>query len=151
MKKFEVYFFSENQGQKERAVIYAESQMDAMRKFVDGKALNDFETVVVSAASFIGSITSMPESFPNPLYTVFDKKQTISKKNQDAVNYLVSDDLSRSTDVFGGIMNDKLDKLIELQEKQLHWIRFLGVVTLVSLITAFVYILIAVSIGRPRY
>ncbi len=127
MKKFEVYFYSENQGEKERAVIYAESQIDAMRKFVDGKALNDFETVVVSAASFIGSITSMPESFPNPLYTVFDKKQTISKTNQDAVNYLVSDDLSRSTDVFGGITNDKLDKLIELQEKQLYWIRIIGI------------------------
>jgi hypothetical protein len=141
MKKFEVYFFSENKGEKERAVIYAESQMDAMRKFVDGKALNDFETVVVSAASFIGSITSMPESFPNPLYTVFDKKQTISKTNQDAVNYLVSDDLSRSTDVFGGITNDKLDKLIELQEKQLYWIRIIGIPFLFAAIGGFLAIL----------
>ncbi len=141
MKKFEVYFFSENKGEKERTVIYAESQMDAMRKFVDGKALNDFETVVVSAASFIGSITSMPESFPNPWYTVFDKKQSISKTNQDAVNYLVSDDLSRSTDVFGGITNDKLDKLIELQEKQLYWIRIIGIPFLFAAIGGFLAIL----------
>ena len=142
MKKFEVYFFSEKKGQKERALIYAESQIDAMRKFVDGKEPNNFETVVVSAASFIGSITSMPESFQNPLYTGFDKKQAISKTNQDAANYSASDDLSHSTDAFGGIVNYKLDKMIELQEKQLYWIRIIGIPFLFAAIGTFLALII---------
>jgi hypothetical protein len=53
----------------------------------------------------------------------------------------VSDDLSRSTDVFGGITNDKLDKLIELQEKQLYWIRIIGIPFLFAAIGGFLAIL----------
>ena len=127
MKKFEVYFFSENKGEKERAMIYAESQIDAMQKFIVGKEANNFSTVVVSPASFIDSILSTHELFPNPLYKLVDKKQHISKTNDAAINSLASDNLNRSTEVFGGIRDDKLDKLIELQEKQLYWIRIIGI------------------------
>lgn len=96
-----------------------------------------------------------------------DKQKQISCEDQEQISSseidLAPDSLSNSSfsvvsskwfriyKIVSKSHSEKLDKLIELQEKQLHWIRFLGVVTLISLITAFVYILIAVSIGRSRY
>ena len=81
------------------------------------------------------------ESFPNPLYKLVDKKQHISKTNDATMNSLASDNLNRSTEVFGGIRDDKLDKLIELQEKQLYWIRIIGIPFLFAAIGGFLAIL----------
>lgn len=54
-------------------------------------------------------------------------------------------------DEFGKSHSAKLGKLIELQEKQLFWIRFFGVITVISMVFAFFYVILVMNSGYRRY
>jgi hypothetical protein len=228
MKKFEVYFFSEDKGSFENQKIHAETQEDAFNKFLIGKQSNNYKFVVVSPDSFLDSVSISAKSFPNPLCIpdkiegesilntgtgddIFYLQKTPSNSDKDgpfsrkdlqtnlnskqigdqwrvcwgngswmlAKDFLkfgplgATDRLSRpksnskqpspadegenepnkSNKLIGvedlnkimkGSINfssEKIDKLIELQEKQLYWIRIIGIPFLFAAIGGFLAIL----------
>jgi len=134
-------------GLSQQKTILAESKEEARDKYLIENYSEKHKLIMVASTAFF----STPQVFDNPIY---QKKQ---KEIIEADKKLIVDEES-SENKFAvenkkliNIQSDKLDKLIEIQEKQLHWIRFLGMVTLISLISAFVYILITMSSGRSRY
>ena len=149
MKKYIVYFLEEFGGElSQQKTVLAESKEEARDKYLIENYSDKHKLIMVSSTAFF----STPQVFDNPIYQKNIKEAT--ETDQNSIHYEDSPERrgaieNRNRSI--NIQSDKLDKLIELQEKQLHWIRFLGVVTLISLITAFVYILIAVLSGRPRY
>lgn len=151
MKKYSVYFYSIIHGEFDRSSINAESFESAYNKYLLGKESNNFESVVVSPFGWMDYFFSSSKTFPNPLFKPAEKLKVHEDQNQAAKSGTEISNLFHSTFNLSKTDSGKLDKLIELQEKQLHWIRFLGVVTLISLITAFFYILLAASSGRARY
>jgi hypothetical protein len=151
MRKFDVYFYSEQMGEFNPSKINAETHEDAFKKYISDKEPNKYKMVVVDPGSFWESLSTSTESFLNPKYIQESSDNESLKKNSIAPNQLSVGDSYGAENGSHKSQPDKLDKLIELQEKQLHWIRFLGMVTLISLIIAFVYILITMSSGRSRY
>lgn len=54
MKKYDVYFYSREQGETHsREVVKAESHKDALEKYLVGKNVNNFKLIVVDARSFL--------------------------------------------------------------------------------------------------
>ena len=148
-QKYDVLFSKKNKSlQTGLKQIIADSPEEAFNEFLIGKEPNKFELVIVSSSGFWDFIKS-PESFPNPLFRPDEIKDRRSEKGASE-NELAAAKKYYKKDSFRKHQSDKLDKLIEIQENQLYWVRFLGVVTLISLITAFVYIVIAMSSGRTR-
>lgn len=145
MKKFDVCFSSATKGKQfDRSQIDANSPEEAFHKFLDGKPPNDYEVVVVSAASFLESIRTMPESFPNPLYRPSEiPKPAVDKINTANIN-LNCDDLRSTSNMFFKFPEEKLDKLIELHEKQLYWIRIIGIPFLFAAIGTFLALIIRI-------
>lgn len=151
MKKYDVYFYSEAKGEKDRETIKAESHEEAFQTYLIGKTSNDFKLVVVDVAGFFESLTSSAQTFKNPLC----KNDEIGG-NRDREKQLPDseDNISKSFYATSSVTkahSEKLDKLIELQEKQLFWIRFFGVITVISMIFAFFYVIIVMNSGYKRY
>ena len=228
MRKFNVYFFSEDKGSFDRKTINAESQEDAFNKYLVGKQPNSYKLVAVEADGFLDAFSTSAKSFENPLYMPdeiknenllnaytcvdkyylqknsgdsskegpFNKTELQSNLNGQQIgdqwrvcwgngswmlakDFLkfgplgATDRLSRpksnskqaspadegenepnkSNKVIGvedlnKIMkssiifsSEKIDKLIELQEKQLYWIRIIGIPFLFAAIGGFLAIL----------
>ncbi len=142
MKKFKVQFSTSqnDENENEIKIIHAESCEAAVQQFVEDRKNTLHQYVLASGYGFLNS-----ESIhSNPYY--------IQPQIIEAPKPVATDSTNEAQKACANNMQvEKLDKLIELQEKQLHWIRFLGMVTLISLISAFVYILITMSSGRSRY
>ena len=140
-QKYDVLFSNKNKflqtGLKQ---IIADSPEEAFKKFLVGKEPNKFELVVVSGSGFWDFIKS-PESFPNPLFRPDEIKNRPSK-NDAAANELAADKTYYKKDGFRKHQSDKLDRLIELQEKQLYWIRIIGIPFLFAAIGGFLAILL---------
>lgn len=149
MKKYIVYFMEEfGGGLSQQKTVLAESKEDALDKYLLENYSEKHRLIMVSGTAFF----STPQVFNNPIYQK-KKKEIIEadeKQNKSDESFRDEREVANSNRSVN-YNSDKLDRLIELQENQLHWVRFLGVVTLISLITAFVYILIAASSGRARY
>ena len=142
MKKFKLQFSSQSGAgnYNEVKIIQAESCEAAVQQFIEASKNTQSQYVLASGYGFLHS-----EGFHLNHYYIQPKNIQLPKPT------IIESNTEDKTACANNIQVEKLDKLIEIQENQLHWIRFLGVVTLISLITAFVYILIAVSSGRPRY
>ena len=141
MKKFRVCFFSENREAIDEAVLYAESYEDAFQKYIVSKEPNDFKLVIVDAAGFFASMSSEAQGFPNPLCRI----QKSQIKNDERIIKTASEvdsELSfNSASNFYKSHSEKLDILIGLQEKQLCWIRIIGIPFLFAAIGGFLAIL----------
>ena len=151
MKKYDVYFLSEEKGEKDRETIKAESHEEAFKTYLVGKTANNFEVVVVEVAGFFDSLTSSTQSFKNPLYKI---DEIVGNRDYEKPVSDSEDNISNSFSATSSVTkahSEKLDKLIELQEKQLFWIRFFGVITVISMIIAFFYVIIVMNSGYRRY
>ncbi len=71
-----------------------------------------------------------------------------SNKSNDLIGIEDFNKTMKSSIIFS---SDKLDKLIELQEKQLYWIRIIGIPFLFAAIGIFLSLLISASNGRRLY
>ena len=140
-QKYDVLFSNKNKflqtGLKQ---IIADSPEEAFKKFLVGKEPNKFELVVVSGSGFWDFIKS-PEYFPNPLFRP-DEIINRPSKNRASENELAADKTYYKKDGFRKHQSDKLDRLIELQEKQLYWIRIIGIPFLFAAIGGFLAILL---------
>ena len=125
-KKYDVLFSTKNKGfQTGLKQIIADSPEEAFKKFLVGKEPNKFQLVVVSGSGFWDFIKS-PESFPNPLFSPDEIKDRPSENGASACELAAAKKYYKK-DSFRKYQSDKLDKLIELQEKQLYWIRIIGI------------------------
>ena len=148
MKKYIVYFLEEFGGElSQQKTVLAETKEDALDKYLLENYSEKYRLIMVSPTAFF----STPQVFNNPIY---QKKQ---KEIIEADKRLIDDEES-SEDKFAveknrsiNIQSDKLDKLIELQEKQLFWVRFFGILTVISMVFAFIYVFSVMSNGRGRY
>ena len=141
MKKLKVCFCSKTGEAVDEAIINAESYEDAFQQYIVGKEPNDFKSVIVDAAGFFESMSSTAQAFPNPLCRI--QKSQI---NNDAriIKTASEEDLESSFSLTSNISkshSEKLDRLIELQEKQLYWIRIIGIPFLFAAIGGFLAIL----------
>lgn len=154
MKKFDVYFYSDAKGAKDREIINAETHEAAFKKYLVGKNINDFKLIYVDTASFFDSLTSSVQSlqsFNNPLYK--SDEAEINQNNEKPLSGS-DDNVSTSfcsTPSFSKADSGKLDKLIELQEKQLYWIRIIGIPFLFAAIGTFLTMLLFALNGGRRY
>jgi len=145
MKKFDVCFYSEAKGAKDREIINAETHEAALKKYLIGKNINDFKFIYVDTAGFFDSLTSSVQSlqkFNNPLYKS-DEAEII----QDNEKHVSGSDANVPTSFYSTPSvskadSGKLDKLIELQEKQLYWIRIIGIPFLFAAIGSFLVLII---------
>lgn len=135
MKKFEVYFFSEDKGSFENQKIHAETQEDAFNKFLIGKHPNNYKIVVVDSDGFLDSFSISAKSFPNPL-CILDGIEGKSILNTGTGVETEADVIVNSTR-----QNEILLKILETQEKQLGWIRIIALPVLLSIIFFFLRIL----------
>lgn len=144
MKKYSVYFHSITHGELDRSSIDADSFDDAYQKYIVGKDSNNFESVVVSPFGWLDYAISGNRSFKNPLYKPVEKpkapdnhKQTSESENDISNSFYATSSVTKAH-------SEKLDKLIELQEKQLYWIRIIGIPFLFAAIGTFLTLLIRV-------
>ena len=136
MKKFEVYFFSEDKGSFENQKIHAETQEDAFNKFLIGKHPNNYKTVVVDSDGFWDSFSISAKSFLNPL-CILDGIEGKSILNTGTGVETEADVIVNSTR-----QDEILLKILETQEKQLYWIRIIGMHFLFAAIGAFLVLII---------
>lgn len=149
MKKYIVYFLEEFGGElSQQKTVLAETKEDALDKYLRENHSEKHRLIMVSSTAFF----SAPQVFNNPIYQKKNKEiiEADKKQNESDQSFRDESEVANSNRSVN-FNSEKLDRLIELQENQLYWIRFLGAVTLISLITAFVYIVIAMSSGRTRY
>lgn len=142
MKKYDVYFLSEEKGEKDRETIKAESHEEAFKTYLVGKTANNFEVVVVEVAGFFDSLTSSTQSFKNPLYKI---DEIVGNRDYEKPVSDSEDNISNSFSATSSVTkahSEKLDKLIELQEKQLYWIRIIGIPFLFAAIGTFLALII---------
>lgn len=142
MKKFRVYFFSEAKGEKDIEIINAESHEAAFKKYLVGKNIKDFKLIGVDNAGFFDSLTFSVQTFNNPLY-----KNDEAEINQDNEKHVSGSDANVPTSFYSTCSlskadSGKLDKLIELQQKQLYWIRIIGIPFLFAAIGTFLALII---------
>ena len=125
MKKYIVYFLKHyGGGSSQTKTVLAESKEEARDKYLLENHSEEHLLIMVNSTAFF----SNPQIFKNPIY---QKKQ---KEIIEADKKLIDDEES-SEDKFAvenknrsiNIQSDKLDRLIELQEKQLYWIRIIGI------------------------
>ena len=141
MKKFKVCFCSKTGEAVDKEIINAESYEDAFQKYIVGKEPNDFKTVIVDVAGFFDSMSSIAQAFSNPLCRI-QKSQINNDESIIKTASEVDSELSfNSTSNFYKSHSEKLDKLIEIQEKQLGWIRIIALPVLLSIIFFFLRIL----------
>ena len=136
MKKFEVYFFSNEKGEKDRETIKAESHEEAFQKYLVGKSANNFKVIVVDIAGFFESMTTSEQRFNNPLYINDEISKNQDDKKPGDLEYNISDSFY-STSSMTKVCSDRLDRLIELQEKQLYWTRIIAAPVFLAIVIFF--------------
>ena len=139
MKKYIVYFMEEFGGEASQIkTVLAESKEEARDKYLLENHSEEHLLIMVNSTAFF----SAPQIFNNPIYQ--KKKKEIIEADKKIIN-----DEESSEDKFSvenknrsiNIQSDKLDKLIELQEKQLFWVRVVGLPILLGMIVVFIRIL----------
>lgn len=150
MKIYSVYFNSTTNGEADRTKIEADSFDDAYQQYIDGKDFNDFEEVVVSPFGWYEYIVSGVKYYKNPLYKPVEKPKTPDNYKQISESETCTSKPFYATSTAPIAYSEKLDKLIELQEKQLFWIRFFGIITVISMVFTFIYVLVVMTIGFRR-
>lgn len=148
MKKYIVYFLEEfGGGLSQQKTVLAESKEEARDKYLIENYSDKHKLIMVSSTAFF----STPQVFDNPIYQKNIKEATETDQNllhcEDSSERREAIETNRSIN----IQSDKLDKLIEIQEKQLFWIRFFGVITVISMVFAFFYVIIVMNSGYRRY
>jgi len=142
MKTFSVYFYSITHGEANRTSIEADSFDDAYQKYIVDKDFNDFESVVVSPFGWLDYAISGNKKFKNPLYKPVEKPKTPDSYKQTSESETCISKSFYSTCSLSKTDSGKLDKLIELQEKQLYWIRIIGIPFLFAAIGSFLVLII---------
>ena len=85
--------------------------------------------------------------------TAGDQKWTVIESNPLKIISGVASESEIESDIIvnSSRQNEILLKILETQEKQLFWIRFFGVITVISMVFAFIYVVAVMSNGRGRY
>lgn len=125
MKKYIVYFLEEFGGElSQQKTVLAETKEDALDKYLLENYSEKHRLIMVSATAFF----STPQVFNNPIYQK-NKKEIIEadeKQNKSDESFRDEREIANSNRSVNS-NSDKLDRLIEIQEKQLYWIRIIGI------------------------
>jgi len=139
MKKYIVYFMEEFGGEASQIkTVLAESKEEARDKYLIENHSEEHLLIMVNSTAFF----SAPQVFNNPIYQ--KKKKEIIEADKKIINDEESSEEKVSVENKNrsiNIQSDKLDRLIELQEKQLGWIRIIALPVLLSIIFFFLRIL----------
>jgi hypothetical protein len=139
MKKYIVYFMEEFGGEASQIkTVLAESKEEARDKYLLENHSEEHLLIMVNSTDFF----SAPQIFNNPIYQ--KKKKEIIEADKKIINDEESSEEKVSVENKNrsiNIQSDKLDRLIELQEKQLGWIRIIALPVLLSIIFFFLRIL----------
>jgi len=143
MKKYIVCFKEEFSGAKyQKKVVLAESKEEARDKYLVENYSEKHELIEVISPEF----SSAPQVCDNPIY--YQKKRievdqkSIQHEESSEEKFAIKNK-KRSIN----IQSDRLDRLIELQEKQLYWIRIVGIPFLMAAIGTFLSLLISALKG----
>jgi len=151
MKKYFVYFMEEFGGElSQQKTVLAESKEEARDNYLIENKSEKHPLIMVSPVAFF----SNPQVFDNPIYQK-KKKQIIGTEQkinceEASEGGPVENNISASfysTPSFSKADSRKLDKLIELQEKQLFWIRIIGTPILIGMTLIFLINLLKVLSG----
>ena len=139
MKKHIVYFLEEfGGGSSQQKTVLAESKEEARDKYLLENYSEKHRLIMVSPTAFF----STPQVFNNPIYQK-NKKEIIEadeKQNKSDESFRDEREIANSNRSVNS-NSDKLDRLIEIQEKQLGWIRIIALPVLLSIIFFFLRIL----------
>ena len=145
MKKYIVCFKEKISGAKsQKKVVLAESKEEARDKYLVENYSEKHELIEVISPEF----SSTPQVCDNPIYYI--NKKEIIEADQKLIH---NEDFSQQKFAIenknrsANIQSDKLDRLIELQEKQLYWIRIVGIPFLMAAIGTFLSLLISALKG----
>ena len=125
MKKYIVYFMEEFGGEASQIkTVLAESKEEARDKYLLENHSEEHLLIMVNSTAFF----SAPQVFNNPIYQK-NKKEIIEadkKQNKSDESFRDEREIENSNRSVNS-NSEKLDRLIELQEKQLYWIRIIGI------------------------
>ena len=132
MKKFKLQFSTQPGGENynEVKIIQAESCEAAVQQFVEVSKNTHNQYVLASGFGFLISESIHLNHYYNQPQKIQLPKPTVIESNTEG-----------QTVYANNIQIEKLDKLIELQEKQLGWIRIIALPVLLSIIFFFLRIL----------
>ena len=135
MKKHIVYFLEEfGGGSSQQKTVLAESKEEARDKYLLENYSEKHRLIMVSPTAFF----STPQVFDNPIYQKNEKEIIEAEKEQNKSDESFRDEREIANSNRSVNSNsDKLDRLIELQEKQLGWIRIIALPVLLSIIFFF--------------
>lgn len=139
MKKYIVYFMEEfGGGSSQIKTVLAESKEEARDKYLLENHSEEHLLIMVNSTAFF----STPQVFNNPIYQKKKKEIIEADKKQNKSDESFSDEREiTNSNRSVNYNSDKLDRLIELQEKQLGWIRIIALPVLLSIIFFFLRIL----------
>ena len=139
MKKHIVYFLEEfGGGSSQQKTVLAESKEEARDKYLLENYSEKHRLIMVSPTAFF----STPQVFDNPIYQKKKKEIIEAEKEQNKSDESFRDEREIANSNRSVNSNsDKLDRLIEIQEKQLGWIRIIALPVLLSIIFFFLRIL----------
>ena len=144
MKKYIVCFKEKISGAKsQKKVVLAESKEEARDKYLVENYSEKHELIEVISPEF----SSTPQVCDNPIYYI-NKKET-TETDQNSIHYEDSPERRgaiENRNRSANIQSDKLDRLIELQEKQLFWVRVVGLPILLGVIVTFIRILASATV-----
>ena len=139
MKKYIVYFMEEFGGEASQIkTVLAESKEEARDKYLLENHSEEHLLIMVNSTAFF----SAPQVFNNPIYQK-NKKEIIEadkKQNKSDESFRDEREIENSNRSVNS-NSEKLDRLIELQEKQLYWIRIIGIPFFFAAIGGFLAIL----------
>lgn len=145
MKKYIVCFKEKISGAKsQKKVVLAESKEEARDKYLVENYSEKHELIEVISPEF----SSTPQVCDNPIYYI--NKKEIIEADQKLIH---NEDFSQQKFAIenknrsANIQSDKLDRLIELQEKQLFWVRVVGLPILLGMIVIFIRILAGATVS----
>jgi hypothetical protein len=132
MKKFKLQFSTKPGGENynEVKIIQAESCEVAVQQFVEASKNTCDQYVLASGYGFLNSEGIHLNPYYNQPQKIDVPKPTVNNSNSE-----------EQTANLNYIQLEKLDKLIEIQEKQLGWIRIIALPVLLSIIFFFLRIL----------
>ena len=139
MKKYIVYFMEEfGGGSSQTKTVLAESKEEARDKYLLETYSEEHLYIIVNSTAFF----STSQVFDNPIYQKKKKEIIEAEKKQNESDHSLRDEreISNSNRTVNS-NSDKLDRLIEIQEKQLGWIRIIAMPVLLSIIFFFLRIL----------
>jgi hypothetical protein len=119
--------------------VLAESKEEARDKYLLENHSEEHLLIMVNSTAFF----SAPQIFNNPIYQkkkkeIIEADKKLIDDKESSENKFAVDNKNRSIN----IQSDKLDRLIELQEKQLYWIRIIGIPFLLAAIGGLLAILL---------